>query len=62
MPAVKNHDAPSIIAEISVEMRQFPSAQPLTLGTGVLPGNHESAGNKKYWNNKRKSIHSIHAL
>lgn len=47
IPGVKKHATASIIAEIGVEMRQFPSAQHLVSWAGLSPGNHESAGKKK---------------
>ncbi|WP_371263578.1 transposase [Paenibacillus sp. 1_12] len=38
-------------------MDQFPTAAHLTSWAGVAPGNHESAGQKKYPHGKRKSPH-----
>ncbi len=47
IPGVKKNTVASIIAEIGIEMSQFPSAQHLSSWAGVSPGNHESAGKKK---------------
>lgn len=55
IPGVKENAVASIIAEIGIEMSQFPSAQHLASWAGLAPGNHESAGKKKHSNNKGKS-------
>jgi transposase len=46
IPGVKRRLAEIIVAEIGVEMRQFPSAQHLASWAGMCPGNHESAGKR----------------
>lgn len=47
IPGVKEHGAASIIAEIGVNMEQFPTADHLSSWAGMSPGNNESAGKKK---------------
>jgi len=47
MPGIKKDTAAIIIAEIGVEMSQFPTSQHLASWAGVSPGNKESAG-KRY--------------
>ena len=47
IPGVGKEAAESIIAEISNNMDQFPSAKHLASWAGLSPGNNESAGKKK---------------
>lgn len=47
IPGVSEVTAAAIIAEIGVDMEQFPTADHLASWAGVAPGNHESAGKKK---------------
>jgi transposase len=47
IPGVSRVTAAALIAEIGVDMDQFPSAEHLSSWAGVAPGNHESAGKKK---------------
>jgi transposase len=47
IPGVSQVTAAVLIAEIGVDMDQFPSAEHLSSWAGVAPGNHESAGKKK---------------
>ena len=47
IPGVKAESAASIIAEIGVDMDQFPTADHLSSWAGISPGNNESAGKKK---------------
>lgn len=46
IPGIKK-DTAVIIAEIGVDMEQFPTSQNLASWAGVCPGNHESAGKRK---------------
>jgi transposase len=47
IPGMDQVTACSLVAEIGVNMRQFPTAQHLASWAGVCPGNHESAGKRK---------------
>jgi transposase len=47
IPGVSQVTAAALIAEIGVDMNQFPTADHLASWAGVAPGNHESAGKKK---------------
>lgn len=47
IPGVSETTAAALIAEIGVDMNQFPTADHLASWAGVAPGNHESAGKKK---------------
>jgi len=47
IPGIGNTSVATIIAEIGINMNQFPTAQHLTSWAGVAPGNNESAGKQK---------------
>ena len=47
IPGVNRRSAEVIIAEIGVDMTQFPSAGHLASWAAVCPGNNESAGKRK---------------
>lgn len=47
IPGINKDSAAIIIAEIGVNMEQFPTSQHLASWAGVAPGNHESAGKRK---------------
>jgi transposase len=47
IPGVDRVTACNLVAEIGVDMRQFPSAQHLASWAALCPGNHESAGKRK---------------
>lgn len=47
IPGVSDTVASVIVAEIGIDMDQFPSASHLASWAGVAPGNNESAGKKK---------------
>lgn len=47
IPGVGERSAQVIIAEIGINMKQFPSASHLASWAGLCPGNNESAGKRK---------------
>jgi transposase len=47
IPGVDRVTACNLVAEIGVDLRQFPSAQHLASWAALCPGNHESAGKRK---------------
>lgn len=47
IPGIDRDSAKAIIAEIGIDMNQFPTVKNLTSWAGMSPGNNESAGVKK---------------
>ncbi len=47
IPGVDRVTACNLVAEIGVDMNQFPTAQHLASWSALCPGNHESAGKRK---------------
>jgi len=47
IPGVDRVTACNLVAEIGVDMRQFPTAEHLASWAALCPGNHESAGKRK---------------
>jgi transposase len=62
IPGIKKDSAAIIIAEIGVDMKQFPTSQHLASWAGVAPGNYESAGKRKSTRTSRGNPHIKSAL
>lgn len=62
IPGVNRIVAATLVAEIGVNMDQFPTADHLASWAGVAPGNHESAGKKKSTKSVKGNPHAKTAL
>jgi len=62
MPGIKKDTAAVIIAEIGVDMTQFPTSKHLASWAGLSPGNHESAGKRKSTRTVKGNPHIKSAL
>jgi transposase len=62
IPGVGQATAAALIAEIGVNMDQFPSADHLSSWAGLAPGNNESAGKKKSTKSLKGNTHTKVAL
>lgn len=47
IPGMSTKTLPELLAEIGVDMKVLPTAEHLTSGAGLDPGNNESAGKNK---------------
>ena len=56
IPGVGKKSAEIILAEIGLDMNQFPTAGHLASWAGVAPGNNESAGKRKSGRTETKSF------
>lgn len=57
IPGIDKDSAKAIIAEIGVDMDQFPTVKHLTSWAGMSPGNNESAGVKKKGSQQMETEH-----
>lgn len=57
IPGIDKDSAKAIIAEIGVDMNQFPTVKHLTSWAGMSPGNNESAGVKKKESQQMETEH-----
>ncbi len=57
IPGIDEDSAKSIIAEIGIDMDQFPTVKHLTSWAGMSPGNNESAGIKKKESQQKETEH-----
>lgn len=57
IPGIDKESAKAIIAEIGVDMNQFPTVKHLTSWAGMSPGNNESAGVKKKEKQRKETEH-----
>jgi len=62
IPGVRWLIAVTLVAEIGVDMQQFPSAAQLASWAGVCPGNNESGGKRKSGKTRKGSVWLRRAL
>jgi len=62
MTGIKKDSAAIIIAEIGVNMKQFPTSKHIASWAGLSPGNHESAGKRKSTRTVKGNPHIKSAL
>lgn len=62
IPGINRETAAVLIAEMGVNMEQFPTAQHLASWAGLAPGNHESAGKRKSTKTGKGNPHIKSAL
>ena len=62
IPGVRWLIAVTLVAEIGVDMKQFPSAAQLASWAGVCPGNNESGGKRKSGKTRKGSVWLRRAL
>ena len=60
-PGINQRAAEAILAEIGVDMSQFPTANHLAAWSGLAPGNNESGG-KRYSGRTRKGNQTLRAM
>jgi transposase len=62
IPGVNQRIAEIILAEVGLDMEQFPSAQHLASWAGMCPGNHQSAGKRLSGKTRKGSVWLRQAL
>jgi transposase len=61
LPGVNERAATAILAEMGIDMNQFPSADHLSAWSGLAPGNHQSGG-KRFSGRTRKGSRQLRTL
>jgi transposase len=61
LPGVNERAATAILAEMGIDMNQFPSADHLSAWAGLAPGNHQSGG-KRFSGRTRKGSRQLRTL
>ena len=54
IPGIQALSAAAILAEIGADMSRFPSAKHLASWAGVCPGNKQSGGKRREWQNEER--------
>ena len=60
IPGIDRKTAEDIVAEIGLDMEQFPTEKNLASWAGICPGNNESAGKKKLKDQPREQVSQVH--
>ena len=60
IPGINRKTAEDLVAEIGLDMEQFPTEKNLASWAGICPGNNESAGKKKFEDQPREQASEVH--
>lgn len=60
IPGIDRKTAEDLVAEIGLDMEQFPTEKNLASWAGICPGNNESAGKKKFKDQPREQVSQVH--